>query len=180
MSSEGPAGIGVGASVEKDESVAGPLGGRGLTLGEVTLLRGVFHDAIDYRVMRVRKGSLLTVAAAAVTLDNLVSFNPDGYFEDYTSAPRVHQAIFVHEGVHVWQYQRKVRDYRWPKAAWEHLRHGPAAYDYVLDRRKALTDYRFEQMGQIVQDFFLLSPEDPERAAYEEVISRSIPRPRPG
>lgn len=172
-----PEGIGVGASVERDESVAGPLGGRRLTLGEVTLLRSVFHDAIDYGAMRVRKGSLLTVAAAAVTLDNLVSFNPDGYFEDFASAPPLHQGIFIHEGVHVWQYQRKVRNYRWPKAAWEHLRYGPAAYDYVLDRRKALTDYRFEQMGQIVQDFFMLPSGDLERDAYEEVISRSIPRP---
>jgi len=177
MSSEGTAGIGVGAAVEKDTSVAGPLGGRGLTAGEVTLLRGVFHDAIDYSLMRVRKGSLLTIAAAAVTLDNLVSFNPSGYFEDFASAPREHQGIFIHEGVHVWQYQRRVRNYSWPKAAWEHLRYGKAAYDYVLDRRKALTDYRFEQMGQIVQDFFLLPPDAPERAAYEEVIYRSISRP---
>jgi len=47
MASEGPAGIGVGASVETEQSVAGPLGGRPLTLGEVALLRGVFHDALD-------------------------------------------------------------------------------------------------------------------------------------
>lgn len=174
MSSEGPAGIGLESGEEEGGSTAGA--GRRLTVGEVAFLRTVFQDAVDYGRMRVKKGSLLTLAAGGVTLDNVVNIHPDWYFEDFATAPLEARALLAHETTHVWQFQRGIRGYRWFKAAWEHLRFGPATYDYVLDKNKALTDYRFEQMGQIVQDCFRLAPGAPERALYEAVISRSIPR----
>lgn len=174
MSSDGPAGIGLESGAE--ESTVGADGGRRLKAGEIAFLRTVFQDAVDYGLMRVKKGSLLTIAAGGVTIDNVVNINPDWYFEDFSTAPLDGQALLAHETTHVWQYQRGIRGYRWLKAAWEHVRYGKATYDYVLDKNKALTDYRFEQMGQIVQDYFRLAPDAPERALYEAVIARSIPR----
>ena len=50
MSPEGQAGIGVGASVEKDGSVAGPLGGRRLTAGEVLGAGALPMDVLERRI----------------------------------------------------------------------------------------------------------------------------------
>jgi hypothetical protein len=169
------------AARDQQNSVAGPIGGRPLTPGEVALLRSVFFDAVDYAPIRLRKGSVLTLFAGAVTMDNLVNFNPECYVEDYSTSTRDNQALLVHEVVHVWQYQQKIRDYRWSKAAVEHLRHGKSTYKYVIEPDKKLTDYRFEQMGQILQDYYRMLPTHPLRVALEAIIYRSIPRPpKPG
>lgn len=87
--------------------------GRKLTSGEIELCKKLFGNAIDYRFVRIHKGKLIP----GVQSDQ-VSMTPwgelympdDNYLEDFSTVTGkkinyLHH--FIHEMVHVWQYQRK-------------------------------------------------------------------------
>jgi hypothetical protein len=74
---------------------------------------------------------------------------------------------------HVWQYQ-KLPDYSWEKALAEQKEFGSDAYTFVLDQRKSLADYRFEQQATILQNYYYRKLEGLPVSDYESVIYRSI------
>jgi hypothetical protein len=138
------------------------LMGRRLTAGEKRNLEIFFGNAIA--VARVRLHSHVFSREAAFCLDNHVFFPRPFYRADFSiaqpddpasSSDRDKQdlAWLIHECCHVWQFQAEVRRYRWYKALLEHVEYGPTVYSYDLDEKDCLTDYRFEQQGQILQDY---------------------------
>lgn len=62
-----------------------------------------------------------------------------------------HKHLFIHEMVHVWQYQRGM----WVKT--RGLYSWLANYSYELDGSKLLKNYAMEQQAQIVADYHLLT-----------------------
>lgn len=149
---------------------------RYLTSGEENWLRTLFGNSVDYNKVRLKKGLLLTARGSAVTINNTISFSIDSYYEDFSLSESIGPlGLLAHELTHVWQYQNQVRGYWWMKAALEHVRHGRYVYEYKLDRRKSLEEYRFEQQAQIVQDYvYAKDIADLREPIFEEIIYNSI------
>ncbi|MEA3011210.1 MAG: hypothetical protein QOJ91_2902 [Sphingomonadales bacterium] len=84
---------------------------RGLTPGEIALLREAFGDRMDYGKIRLRSGAGRNAAAiaafrkgnVAITLGRSVYFRTQ-YSDDFAEAEVFAQSLFHHEIVHVWQY----------------------------------------------------------------------------
>ncbi len=80
------------------------------------------------------------------------------YFNDYSLQGPTLKAFFIHEMVHVWQYQLNILS---PVAAaiGESIRNlfdYAKAYQYELEAGKDLLKYRIEQQAQIIEDNYLL------------------------
>ncbi len=133
------------------------MSSRKLTHGEIELARGVFGESVDY-------------SKVTVTADKFMGFHPEGtamapdgnlymhgcYRDDYSDGGTYHQALFIHEMTHVWQFQNKVLQ---PVAEAVKLNlklkfDYAAAYPYHLDEKKDLLQYNMEQQASIVQDYF--------------------------
>ena len=126
---------------------------RSLTLGEIELLRSVFHDAIDYPKVRLVKGKWWPFQprkAAMAPMGNIY-FHPDGggWSEDFSKEPLGLQAFFVHEMTHVWQAQTKGRFYL------PLMRHPFCRYDYAIVPGRPFDRYGLEQQAEIVRHAFL-------------------------
>jgi len=86
--------------------------------------------------------------------------------DDYSAS------LLIHEVTHVWQYQhRDVTGYtRW-KAAAESIEYGrKGAYGYELDSLKSFNQYRFEQQGQMMQDYYMRKVNGRDASAFESII----------
>ena len=96
----------------------------------------------------------------------------------------------MHELVHVWQYQN-LRKYHWTRAGLEHVTHFRRVYEYELPARDlsenpiahesagaAFLDYRYEQQGRLVQDYYMLKKLGRDVTAYERVIGETLRTPR--
>lgn len=78
-------------------------------------------------------------------------------------------ALLIHEMCHVWQYQNL--NYRWYKAGIEHVKFGKSTYSYNIEDHNKLTDFRYEQQGDIMADYYKLClKENPKAKIYENVI----------
>ena len=149
---------------------------RSLTDGEKHLLSTVYGSSVDYSRIRIRKGCIVEVFAAAITLNNLICFSEEYYSDDFSKTGNFYSIpILFHEVCHVWQYQNHIKYYWWFKALLEQLMYGSHVYDYVLDPAKCLVDYRFEQMGKILQDYiYAIIFQSPQLPVYEKIIYCSI------
>lgn len=140
------------ASIDEAEEVRkGRL--RKLTTGEVTLLREVYGNNIDYSRICIRKGSYVMPKDTAFVVNERIFFHKDDYQDDF-SPVIMDMAWLAHEVGHVWQYQKL--NYKWTKAVLEHIKYGRGVYHYIPDPDKKLTDYRFEQQGAILHDYYTL------------------------
>ncbi len=127
---------------------------RGLTPGEVALARSVFGDAIDYAAVRIarRKWAFFQPRRVVMAPMGHIHFHPHGehYCDDFCDADMVHQGLFIHEMVHVWQAQTRGRWFlvlmRWPLDR----------YSYALKPGWPLKRYGLEQQAEIVRHYFLL------------------------
>ncbi len=125
---------------------------RPLTPGEREFLKTVYHDTIDYDLVKIQKGLFLKVSSGAMVVDNSISFRERFYSDDFTQNPKQNLlALLAHEACHVWQFQNL--HYFWAKAVLEHLWYRKRVYDYQPQENTILTDYRFEQQGKIIQDY---------------------------
>ena len=80
------------------------------------------------------------------------------YRADYGASSPNLQSFFIHEMVHVYQYQLKILK-PFHAAIGEIVKHGfnyDKAYKYTLDSQKDFLDYGLEQQAQIVEDYFRL------------------------
>ena len=126
---------------------------RGLTPGEIELVRSMFGDAIDVTRVRLIEGKWWTLqprrSAMAATGD--IWFHPEGggWTEDFAAERLPAQGFFIHEMTHVWQAQKGGRLYL------PLMRHPFCRYDYDLTPGKPFSRYGIEQQAEIVRHRFL-------------------------
>lgn len=125
---------------------------RPLNEQELRLGKKIFGDAIDYKRVRVDEGARIGTGKLALAY---VSFNLINYRRKIT------KAIFVHELMHIWQYQRYGSIYLARAIKAQRSREG---YDYggvenlyqAMNCGMSLLDFNFEQQADIVEDYYRL------------------------
>lgn len=133
------------------------MSGRKLTSGEIAIAKRVFNNSINYSTVVIHNGKY-----AFYQPDNS-GMTPKGeiyvhgaYQSDYSTSTQQGKAFYVHEMVHIWQYQLKIMNLTTAAIA-ESFRHGfdyDEAYKYTLDAAKDLLDYRIEQQASIIEDYY--------------------------
>lgn len=126
---------------------------RPLTAEEIDIARNIFGDTIRYEKVRMNSRSRFTYRSKAIAF---VTFDIINY-TDHISTP-----VFIHEMVHVWQYTHFGVIYI-PKAL--RAQNSKEGYNYggvenlykAMNSGKKLTDFNFEQQGDIIEDYFKLS-----------------------
>ena len=157
-----------------------PVGGeRGLTSGEVALVREVFGDAIDTSRVTIRRRKWFPFQPRWVTMapTGHLHFHPRGenYCDDFSEASPSLQEHFIHEMTHVWQTQTKGR--------WYLPLHRPFSrrYAYSLVPGWKLEDYGIEQQAEIVRHAFMAMHGKPAISAPSlEVYQQILPFKRIG
>lgn len=142
-----------------------------LTSGEIAMSRLIFKDAIDYSKVWIHLGGLIhTKTGNAMTPAGEIYLPKDDYLKtpDYSKATGENRHWFIHEMVHVWQYQMGA------STGWlgiNQLCKGGytsevnsvdsdnelEAYDTDLggrDLNKKFQDFNFEQQGRIIEFWF--------------------------
>ena len=126
---------------------------RGLTAGEVALVRSVFGDALDPARVRLIRGKFFPFHPRGVAMAPMgdIYFHPDGggWSDDFSKASLGAQGFFIHEMTHVWQAQRGGR---WFLPL---MRHPFCRYDYRYRPGKRFDRYGLEQQAEIVRHRFL-------------------------
>lgn len=77
-------------------------------------------------------------------------YNPKHYRADYSKALFRELLVFMHEMVHVWQFQLGY-PVKWRGA----VRIG-LSYQYTLEENKTLSDYNMEAQGNILADYWAI------------------------
>jgi hypothetical protein len=126
---------------------------RGLTQGEISILKSVFGRAIPFDEVRVYDKPFLRIFPK----DRAMAPNGHLYFpyalfaEDFSAPgmPLRRKAVFVHEGTHLYQHY---------VLKWNVMARGPfnREYEYRLLRGKTFQQYGLEQMGMIAQHYYTL------------------------
>ena len=126
---------------------------RGLSSGEMNLVRSIFGQAIDVRRVRLIEGKWwpLQPRRSAMSPMGDIWFHPDGggWTEDFASVPLSSQGYFIHEMTHVWQAQKSGRFFL------PLMRHPFCRYAYALEPGKPFHRYGIEQQAEIVRHRFL-------------------------
>jgi hypothetical protein len=135
---------------------------RSLTQGERDLARSMFRDSIDFSRVRVHDDKYMFFQPDNSGMTPNGEIYVDGiYSADYSGESPQRQAFFIHEMVHVWQYQTGILTAGVIGSAILEMigRAGDydSAYPYVLDSSKDLTDYNLEQQASIVEDYFRIT-----------------------
>ncbi|QCO68744.1 PAAR domain-containing protein [Luteimonas yindakuii] len=128
---------------------------RGLTEGEIALLRPLFGTAVDYSAVKLHNHGYWLLFGFqpddTATAPNGQIFLPGNLFSaDFSRERLPRQHLFVHEMTHVWQYQlgyplKRIRGVR-PNMS----------YRYELTANKLLCDYNLEAQGNLLADYFLI------------------------
>ncbi len=130
-----------------------PGGERGLTAGEAALVRGLFGEAIDTSVVRIRRRRWWWLQPRRVVMApcghiHFAADSPD-WRDDFSEADIGLQGLFLHEMAHVWQAQEHGRRYL------PLHRHPFCRYAYRLEAGKPFSAYGIEQQAEICRHLFL-------------------------
>lgn len=127
---------------------------RGLTSGEIALVRSVFGTAIDVGTVSIRRRKWFPFQPAGTTMAPMghLHFHPRSasYCDDFSRGDLALQGHFIHEMTHVWQAQQRGRWYL------VLMRHPFCRYGYSLKPGWPLVRYGLEQQAEIVRHAFLL------------------------
>lgn len=127
---------------------------RPLTAGEVGMASLLFRDAVDYARVRVFSRRYLPFGLqpknCAMTPNGSLYFHSSCCLLDFSSGSEQARHWFLHEMVHVWQYQLG-----FPVRLRGALRIG-LSYNYTLATGKTLSDYNMEAQGDLLADYFAL------------------------
>ncbi|WP_144240812.1 hypothetical protein [Dyella japonica] len=154
-----------------------PKGGeRSLTRGEEAMARTVFGDSIDYRKVKIRHGSYWLLGRfqredTAVTPDGNIHAPHPIYRDDYSAGTGADRRLFMHEMVHVWQFQR---DYAVKLNGLRVSSRGRIAYQYQLSPESRLADYNMEQQGDIMADYYMICIERNPQDAFNPRMSADL------
>lgn len=127
---------------------------RALTLGEIAMARQVFGNSIDYGKVKVHNHGFfwfgLQSKNTAVTPNGEMYFHPEDFLSDFSVADAREKQLFVHEMVHVWQWQLGY-------LVWLHgaMRFN-LSYEYFLGKQFVLSDFNMEAQGDLLADYFVL------------------------
>ncbi len=148
---------------------------RSLNTNELKLLKSIYYHSIDYDKVIITNQhifSRILKKYSAIVFDNTIVFTEKSYKDDFSQS-NGSMALLIHEICHVWQYQNL--KYRWYKAGIEHLKFGKSTYSYNIADHKKLTDFRFEQQGDVMADYFRLKQQNSSKVSvYEDVIYKTI------
>jgi hypothetical protein len=142
---------------------------RAMTAGEIAMSKRVFSDSVDYAKVRVHNDEYLWFGLqddnTAMTPNGEMYFNPVRFKEDFSASVVSDRHWFMHEMVHVWQYQLGY------SVKWNGLQRWKLQYTYSLEPGKRLCDYDMEQQGEIIADYFaihiLKSPSAASNVSYQ-------------
>lgn len=144
---------------------------RPLTDGETALARSVFGDAIDYARVRLcnAKWIFFQPRHTVMAPTGHIHFHPHGphWSTDFAAEGLSPQGLFIHELVHVWQWQQGV--------FLPVRRHPFCRYDYALKPGLPFRRYGIEQQAEIIRHAFLLRegariPGAPPLAQYRHLL----------
>jgi len=136
--------------------------GRRLTSGEMVLARNIFGGSINYGNVTIYHKRYWIQTGDWVMTPNGNIYAPTTYEADYSGATVVYgrRSLFIHEMVHVWQYQNNVTSIVFG-AIFARLSspfsYGSSVYAYDLDRSKDLMDYSMERQAAIIEDYFRIT-----------------------
>ena len=117
-----------------------------LTHAEKQLAMSVFGTSIELEHIQI-VAHRLVLKHYAISPNGNIYFHPANWCEDFTQDTILKQSWFIHELVHVWQYQQGVKLIR--TALFDRK------YNYVLQQGKQFFQYGIEQQAQMVQDSFI-------------------------
>jgi type VI secretion system secreted protein VgrG len=131
---------------------------RGLTAGEEAMARTVFGDGVDYKSIRINHhgyGVLLGFQKqdTAMTPNGSMYMPHPIYRDDYSQGDDADKRLFMHEMVHVWQWQMGYPVKR--KGLTVTIR-GDSAYAYTLTPTSQLCDFNMEQQGNLMSDYYMI------------------------
>jgi len=133
---------------------------RALTMRETSMARSVFGRGVRYHEVRVHHGGWwlfmgMQDSHTAVT-PNGEMYYPSAIYQDDFSSPFIKstwRALFMHEMVHVWQYQM---GYAVKRHGLTITSRGRSAYFYRLIEDSRLSDFNMEQQGNIMSDYYMI------------------------
>lgn len=118
------------------------------------MAKQAFSTSLDYAKVKVHNESYfpfgLQNSHTAVTPNGEIYFLPADYLPDFSLGQAWQKHWFIHEMVHVWQYQLG-----YPVSTRGAIRLG-LDYSYVFEAGKKLADYNMEAQGDIIADYFAL------------------------
>ncbi|MGP1333359.1 hypothetical protein ACJ8HP_14940 [Serratia sp. CY36935] len=134
---------------------------RRLTLGEITLSRFLYKNAIDYSLVKVHNASYfpfgLQNEETAVTPNGELYWPEKHFREDFSTETTRYLWWFMHEMAHVWQYQMGMNVRLRGIMSWA------VTYKYSLPDYYSLADYGMEAQASLLADYFILSRYGKER-----------------
>lgn len=127
---------------------------RPMTPGEINMAKLIFKNSIDYAKVKCHNGEYLWFGmqpdSTAMTPEGEIYFSPKEFRADFSKEPPGSRLWFIHEMVHVWQYQLG-----YPTKLRGAARIG-LSYDYTLRKGKLLSDYNMEAQGDLLADYWAL------------------------
>ncbi len=125
---------------------------RALETHERHLAESVFNNSIDYKRIWIDNKAVLGPKQFKFAY---VSFNTINFYESMSSS------IFIHELVHIWQYQKLGSIYLYEALK---AQRSKDKYDYggveglyaAMQKKRRFLDFNFEQQGDIIEDGFRL------------------------
>jgi hypothetical protein len=141
-------------SFETDLKKAIAVGGlRRLTSGEINLAATLFGHTVSYNKVWIHRGSYLPFNLqsrnTAMTPNGEIWFQEGVYRSDFSSSDYSSQHMFLHEMMHVYQFQRGMFVKARGAFSWA------VNYQYRLDKEN-LNEYGMEQQASLVSDYWLL------------------------
>ncbi|MDR1228386.1 MAG: hypothetical protein LBK55_05105 [Azoarcus sp.] len=130
-----------------------PVGSfRTLTASEILVLQRIFGGAINYSAVKIHNKKWVSWRPDNVTMtpNGEIYFNKQSFLEDYVAA-NTHADIvyhFIHEMVHVWQYQLG-----FPVKTQGFASAFKSGYNYTLKPDSKLSNYPMEAQANIIADW---------------------------
>jgi hypothetical protein len=127
-------------------------GTRKLTVTEIALAQTVYHNAIDYQLVRIDEDAKIATRQWGIAYVALNLIHCHG---------SLHPVHFIHEMMHIWQYQHVGVRYI-PRALWaQHFGGGYnygglAALEKAIENKHTILDFNYEQQAEIMADYFCL------------------------
>jgi hypothetical protein len=124
---------------------------------EIAHAREIFGNAVDYRAVRISRGSVLATFSATA-LGNRINLQPVHFMAGTFDHNAIGMSVLIHELAHVWQYQHSGLRYvvsSLVAQAWSWARTGSrrGAYDWRKALHRPWPRWNAEQQAQCISDY---------------------------